>query len=119
MKFLLDENVEYRLAIYLRGQGHGVTAITRDYPRALSDPEVLAIAVAEDRILITHDRDFGALVFRLGLPHAGVIYLRLGNAPAEDKIERLALVLAEYSDHLHESLVVSWSAVRIAGPRSS
>jgi predicted nuclease of predicted toxin-antitoxin system len=77
VRFLLDENAEYRLAAFLRERGHEVTAVARDYPGALTDREVLAIALVEARILITNDRDFGELIVRERLPHAGVIYFRL------------------------------------------
>ncbi len=51
MRFLLDESADFPLAAYLRGLGHDVTAIARDYPHALKDREVLAIAQREQRIL--------------------------------------------------------------------
>src|SRR5581483_6100263 len=46
----------------------------------LPDTQVLAIAYPEGRVPITDDRDVGELVFRHRQPHAGVIFLRLGNA---------------------------------------
>ncbi len=77
MRFLLDESAEYRIATFLRQAGHDVTAIAYDHPQGLADIEVLRIAEAERRILITNDRDFGELIFRRGLSHSGVIYFRL------------------------------------------
>lgn len=35
MKFLLDENVDVRLADFLLDRGHDVTSISRDYSTAL------------------------------------------------------------------------------------
>jgi predicted nuclease of predicted toxin-antitoxin system len=72
MKFLLDESADYPLAQFLRDVGHDVTAIAHDHPHALKDAEVLKIAVSERRVLIINDRDFGELVFRRRLGHAGV-----------------------------------------------
>jgi predicted nuclease of predicted toxin-antitoxin system len=40
---------------------------------------VLAIATAEQRVLLTNDKDFGELIFRRRLPHAGVILFRLAQ----------------------------------------
>ena len=78
MKFLLDENVDYRLVSFLQHRHHDVTAIARDYPVGLSDEAVLEIAYNEQRILITNDRgDFGNLIFRYHLPHSGIILFRL------------------------------------------
>lgn len=64
MRFLLDESADFPLAAFLKIQGHDVTAIAHDYPHALKDQEVLAIARQEQRILITNDRDFGELLVR-------------------------------------------------------
>lgn len=44
MRFLLDENAEVRIAVFLKEAGHDVTAIAFDYPHALSDREVLSVA---------------------------------------------------------------------------
>jgi len=49
----------------------------RPYTRSIEDHEVLEIARAEDRILITNDKDFGELIYRQQLEHTGVILFRL------------------------------------------
>ncbi|MBI2887703.1 MAG: DUF5615 family PIN-like protein [Chloroflexi bacterium] len=114
MRFLLDESAEFRIAALLREAGHDVTASARDYPQALADHEVLAIAQREGRILITNDSDFGELIFRQNLPHAGVILLRLGpGATAEDKTARLQHLLTTHQDHLEQFIVVTQSRVRV------
>jgi predicted nuclease of predicted toxin-antitoxin system len=68
-RFLLDENAELRIGRALTALAYDVKAIAQDYPASLPDHDVLALAVAEDRILITNDRDFGELIFRQGHPH--------------------------------------------------
>ncbi len=74
MKFLLDENVEYRIAAFLKKHGHDVTAIAHDYPNALTDRAVLAIAAAEKRILITNDRtDFASLFLNTSSPTVALL----------------------------------------------
>jgi predicted nuclease of predicted toxin-antitoxin system len=79
MRFLLDQSTDARLIPFLAELGHAATRIGADYAGGIPDVQVLAIASDEGRILITDDRDFGELVIRSGLPHAGVIYLRLGS----------------------------------------
>jgi predicted nuclease of predicted toxin-antitoxin system len=114
MRFLLDQSTDARLIHHLTQRGHEATRVAREYPHGLSDAQVLAIAHAESRILITDDRDFGELVFSLGQPHAGVIYLRLGPyADLTTRITRLEHVLATYPDHLDQFVVVSLRTVRI------
>lgn len=113
MRFLLDESTEYRLAGYLQACGHDVTAIAHDYPSALSDKDVLALAHREERVLITNDRDFGDLAFHDRLPHCGVIFFRLPAATVETKIAQLEIILAKYDEHLHDFLVVTARSVRV------
>jgi predicted nuclease of predicted toxin-antitoxin system len=118
MKFLLDQSTDARLIPHLRALGHDATRIAADYPAGLPDEEVLAIAHREGRVLITDDRDFGELIFRLKQPHAGVIYLRLGEyAELSTKIERVDHVLSQYSDQLDQFLVVTPGNVRVRRTR--
>jgi predicted nuclease of predicted toxin-antitoxin system len=114
MKFLLDQSTDARLLPFLKHLGHDVKRIGSHYPAGLSDQAVLSLATQKQRILITDDRDFGELVFRRKLPHAGVIFLRLGTyAPLQLKTDRLAFVLTKYSDQLAQFLVVTKETVRI------
>src|SRR5712692_10286415 len=71
---ILDANVEYRLASFLTSLNHDVKTLVRDYPHALPDHAVLALAVQEKRVLLTNDRDFGELIFRQTIPIAASSY---------------------------------------------
>src|SRR6266508_1254686 len=106
MRFLLDESADYPLADFLRVLGHDVTAIAHDYPHALKDNEVLEIAVKEQRIVITNDRDFGELIVRRHLPHAGVILFRLSDEHLQVEEDWLLHVLTQYSGNLHNLIVI-------------
>ena len=117
MKFLLDESADYPLAAFLRGVGHDVTAIAHDYPHALTDRQVLVIAVNEARILITNDHDFGELIFRQHLAHHGVILFRLGGEELPVKTAWLAHVLRVHSADLLDFLVITDRGVRIRRTR--
>jgi predicted nuclease of predicted toxin-antitoxin system len=115
MRFIVGESVDARLAPFLRSLHHDVTVVGTplDYPASIPDDDVLAIAYAEQRILITDDRDFGELIFRLGRPHAGVLYFRLPPTEIEVKQHRLAYVMNRHADSLGHFLVVTLRAVRI------
>jgi predicted nuclease of predicted toxin-antitoxin system len=114
MKFLLDQSTDARLLSYLTQLGHDATQIRRIYPESTPDTDVLSLAYHQKRILITDDRDFGELVFRLQQPHAGVIFLRLGTyAPLDLKIARVSFVLTNYADKLDQFLVVKKDTVRV------
>jgi predicted nuclease of predicted toxin-antitoxin system len=114
VRFLLDQSADARLRQYLSERGHDVTRVARDYRAGLPDPEVLAFAYREGRVLITHDRDFGHLVFVELQPHAGVILFRLGPAvPLTTMIARLEQVLTEHADALDQFIVVTPHVIRI------
>lgn len=113
MRFLLDESSDKRLGDHLNARGHDATVIGLDHPPSLSDPEVLAIAHREGRVLLTDDRDFGELVFDRLHPHAGVILMRLKSAPLTTKIARLEYVLAVHAADLGRFVVVTERHVRV------
>jgi predicted nuclease of predicted toxin-antitoxin system len=113
-RFLLDQSADARLVPFLRSLGHDATRIGAEHRPGLSDVEVLAIASAERRILVTDDRDFGELVVRRALPHAGVIYVRLGDdADLPLRMARLSQVLAHHDHELDQLLTVTHHRVRV------
>ncbi len=71
----MDECTGRRLAVLLENAGYDMVYVG-DWKSSASDEEVLRKAEEEDRILITDDKDFGELVFRLGRPTKGVILFR-------------------------------------------
>ncbi len=112
MRFLLDENVDIRVATFLEDRGHDVTAVARDYQRSLPDAEVLALAVREERIVITQDRDFGELVYRQQHAHAGVIYLRVQPPDIQLILGRLEALLQQPEERFSRFLVVTRTRIR-------
>jgi predicted nuclease of predicted toxin-antitoxin system len=74
MRFLIDESADARVAPYLRSLGHDVALVAADFSPAIEDTDDLSLAVLEQRVLITFDRDFGELFFSQQQPHAGVLY---------------------------------------------
>ena len=87
MRFLVDECTGPRVASWLRDQQHDVFSVY-EQARGLDDASVLAMAVREDRILITNDTDFGERVFRSRQPHRGVVLLRLADERSASKIAK-------------------------------
>jgi predicted nuclease of predicted toxin-antitoxin system len=89
MRLLANENFPADAVEALGRQGHDVTWVRIAAPGS-SDPEVLALALAENRILLTFDKDFGELAFRYGLPAScGIVLFRIPLASSQ-KIARLA-----------------------------
>ncbi|ETW98973.1 MAG: hypothetical protein ETSY2_41805, partial [Candidatus Entotheonella gemina] len=69
-------------------------------------PERWERALREERILLTEDKDFGELVYRLHKPTYGVILLRFEVEDRRLKIPRLRDLLAEISQRLTSTFVV-------------
>ncbi len=93
MKFLANENVPRASVLYLRSANYNVAYGSEDAVGA-SDAEVLARAVDEERIILTFDRDYGELIYRLRMPSPiGIVYFRYfpvtPEEPAEDLIRLL------------------------------
>jgi predicted nuclease of predicted toxin-antitoxin system len=105
------------VAAWLRDRGYDVFSVY-EQARGISDDEVLARAVQDDRILITNDKDFGETIVRLGRPHRGILLLRLEDERAANKIAKIAQVMREYPERLSGCLVVvTERAIRFSGPR--
>ncbi len=63
MRFLVDECTGPSVARWLREAGHDVFSVYEE-ARGIDDDTVIARAVAENRIIVTNDKDFGEKVYR-------------------------------------------------------
>ncbi len=63
--FLANENVPGEVVNAVRRAGHDMTWMSELSPGA-ADDDVLAMSLAESRVLVTFDKDFGEMVFRRG-----------------------------------------------------
>lgn len=110
MRFLIDECAGKRLANLLEKEGYDVLFAGDAMPSA-SDEEIIKKCEEDDRILVTDDKDFGELVFRLGRPIKGVILLRIITTP-EIRLEAILRLLKNY-DVKNKFIVLQENAVRI------
>jgi predicted nuclease of predicted toxin-antitoxin system len=91
----------------------------RELDPGIDDTRVLALANELDSLLLTSDKDFGELVFRQRLVHAGVVLFRLVGLSIERKAEILVAVLrAREKELIGAFTVVAPTSVRIRSPRS-
>ncbi|UCF07200.1 MAG: DUF5615 family PIN-like protein [Thermoplasmata archaeon] len=88
MRFLIDECTGKKLSVLLKKAGHDVIFVGDIIP-GVSNGEVIAKAEKENRILITDDKDFGELVFRLKRPIKGVILLRTSTIDPHERFDIL------------------------------
>jgi predicted nuclease of predicted toxin-antitoxin system len=88
-KFLTDENMPPRAVAWLRQQGFDIFDIKSEGLGGTKDADILPIAEAQNRVIITQDSDLGNILFQLGLQSAGVIFLRPGHVNSERVIQSL------------------------------
>jgi predicted nuclease of predicted toxin-antitoxin system len=113
MRFLVDECTGPKVARWLRQQQYDIFSVYEE-ARGADDDWILQKARAENRIVITNDKDFGELIFREKKPHCGVILLRLDDEKTANKIAVLQNLLRLYGEYLAGSFVVATEmAVRI------
>lgn len=105
MRWLADECVDAGLVSHLRAVGHDVV-YTAEIEPAIADAEILRRAAADDRLLLTEDKDFGDLVFRQGRSIPGVLLLRIDPAKHELKKNRLSAAIDRFGDNLRGRYVV-------------
>lgn len=99
MRLLLDECVEFGLAEMLRASGHDVV-LMQDIEPADDNARVLELAAAQDRLLITVDKDFGELALRQRRPVPGVVLVRIPIEQRHVVGQRLASVLDDFGHRL-------------------
>jgi predicted nuclease of predicted toxin-antitoxin system len=113
MRLLANENFPGEAIEALRARGHDVAWVRTEAPGS-SDRQVLERAMAEDRILVTFDKDFGELAFRAGLPaSSGIVLFRIRMVSPSAVAARAVAVLENRSDWAGHFSVVSEDRVRM------
>lgn len=98
MNFLADEGVDQVIVERLRREGYRVLYVAEMQP-GITDDNVLELANQQGALLLTADKDFGELVFRLNRSAQGVVLIRLAGLSLESKAE---IVVEALKQHLPE-----------------
>lgn len=113
MNLLADEGVDRLVVERLRQAGHEVLYVAEMEP-SIDDDIVLDRANQKQAVLITADKDFGELVYRLGRIHMGVILLRLGGLQLETKATVVTTAIEEHGTRMLNAFsVIAPGLVRI------
>lgn len=113
MRLLVNENVSATVIAMLRQHGHDVLSV-KESMRSETDDVILAKAQAEQRLVVTHDKDFGELAFRFGLPaECGVMLLRLSGPDSDTDNDRVIAALESRDDWAGHFSVVTDDRIRM------
>ena len=114
MRFLADECCDSAAVRTLRAHGHDVLAVS-EYQHRSVDADVIGLALTENRILLTEDKDFGWLVFAGRIDSPGVILIRF---PASARRLLAEAVLKLVDEHASQ-LVGAFAVLRPGAARIS
>lgn len=87
--YLADENIHPQVVAYLRAEGSDVLDVKEGGMSGASDLALIRHAFADQRIVLTHDSDFGRLAVAAGEPMVGIVYLRPGHIRSDHTIGTL------------------------------
>jgi predicted nuclease of predicted toxin-antitoxin system len=83
VKLLANENFPKASVLLLRELDYNIISIGEDN-RSISDEAVMTLAIKEQRLILTFDRDYGELIFKFNYkPEQGVLFLRLTDYSPE------------------------------------
>lgn len=118
MRILANENFPGEAVTALRERGHDVVWVRTNAPGS-SDQQVLEHAQAEDRIVITFDKDFGEMAFRQGLAaSSGIILFRIPTSSPAHVARVAAAVLETRADWAGHFAVVEEDRIRMTPMRT-
>lgn len=114
MRLLLDANLSPEVARLLKKAKHDAIHVSEIGLLSAPDPEIMETAAQEDRILLTADADFGALLALGSRAAPSVVLLRSADhlRPVE-QAELLAANLSLISEDLERGAIASLTRDRL------
>lgn len=112
VRFLIDESTGKKLGYLLIDAEHNV-AFVSDWKPGAPDSEVIKKAYEDNRVIITDDKDFGELVFRLKMKSKGIILIRTSTTNPRFRFNLLNKLLKAV-DVRNKFIVMRDEAVKIA-----
>ncbi len=104
-KVIVDVGVGKLIEEWLLEQGFDVIVISNINPE-MPDVDIVNLANTEDAVIITMDKDFGELVFKIHLNHRGILLLRLEDAVGEEKLAAIQNIFPRYSSQIKNNFCV-------------
>jgi len=113
IRLLADMNISPKTVISLREQGWDIIRVPEVLPMDAEDEEILELARREDRVIVTQDLDFSALLALSGYDRPSLITLRLAISDPQTVTHRLLEVLPGLEDILQKGCAVAVNDVTV------
>lgn len=107
IRFLANMNISPKTVAILQQQGWEIIRVSDLLPVDATDEEILELARREDRVVVTQDLDFSALLALGGYDRPSLITLRLSVSDPETVTRRLLEVLPQMEQPLLEGCAVT------------
>jgi predicted nuclease of predicted toxin-antitoxin system len=111
MQFLIDACVGGSVVLALRDAGFDVEWVA-EWERDPGDMVILRYAHKTERVFVTRDKDFGALIFRDKQPHSGVLRIA-GEMKYAEQVERVLQAIRIYAGDLERCYMVTVETDRV------
>lgn len=106
MRLLVDEALQDAVAHRLAEARHDVTHIRLLGLAGHTDDDVMALALDEDRVLVTTDTDFGTILALTGAAGPNVLLLRGVGDSISERVTAILDVLPRIENDLSQGAVV-------------
>jgi predicted nuclease of predicted toxin-antitoxin system len=98
--------MDVRVTSWLNSHGHDATHLRDEGLQRLPNGDIFEKAIAESRVIVTFDLDFGEIVALSKGRKTGVILFRLRNTRVSFVIQRLGNVISECAEALARGAIV-------------
>ena len=98
--------MDVRVTSWLNSHGHDASHLRDEGLHRLPNGDIFEKAIAESRVIVTFDLDFGEIVALSKGRKTGVILFRLRNSRVSFVIQRLGNVISECADALARGAIV-------------
>ena len=113
MNFLADMGISPKTVEFLQHLGHQAVHLQQQGLHKLKDPQILEKARNEERILLTHDLDFGDLLAASGAGLPSVVIFRLRNMRPEHVNRYLIKIISQHPKALEDGSIITVTEARI------
>lgn len=113
MKLLADLHISPRTVSFLRELGHDVVRVAEVLSPKSSDEEIVAHAASTERVILTQDLDFSAIIALRGQSGPSLITLRLTSSRVESVNAALKRILPPLEQEARAGVLVSVEDDRI------
>ncbi|UCD49251.1 MAG: DUF5615 family PIN-like protein [Phycisphaerales bacterium] len=107
VRYLADMNISPQTVDALAAEGTDIVRVSSLLPANASDQSVLSLAREQERVVITQDTDFSALLALGGYDQPSLVTLRLLNTDPEIVTQRLRQILPQTEAALRTGCAVT------------